>query len=334
MNQLKFVIKSVVILSCLTSCGEEEKDKYGQGIFDFDSTAIVNESTPSQLQTAAALTQSTPDEITQLRDRLYVTEAANSIPNMIESFQARVDELNERTAGYDIDAVPVCINETATDETITTPDGKSFDFKVQCYEELSEGTFMIWGKDDAGVSYIYERGTVTASVVKVTPVDDNSSIFNGYLSLFSETPNEAGTIVHIVANQSTTTVQANLVASHEVCGVSMFASKEKIHFRGSISTGTANSCPEEGDFVFNAADLSASTGFDESLLFDDDFFMKRTAGNKLVNGSVQEYEEYENTSGAGNVTLSYNADPTVSDTDVNFGPSTASALGGKEYISQ
>ncbi|SMF02113.1 hypothetical protein [Pseudobacteriovorax antillogorgiicola] len=322
-------------LFVFTSCGEEEADKYGQGIFNFDTTEIVSESTPSQLQSSSTgLVQDTPDEITQIRDRLYLSQASNSIPNMIQTFQDRIDELDTRTAGYEVDALPLCVTATPTETTVVTPDGQNFAMEVQCYEELSDTSFMIWGKDDDGVSYIYERSSVSASIVKVTPNDDGTNSFDGYLSFLAQSADEAGTVVHLVANQSAKTVQANLVAPHEVCGVNMFANEEKIHFRGSISTGTANACPAESDYVYSATDLTESTGFDASLLLGDTYFMKRTAGNKLVNGSTQAYEEYANTSGSGNVSLSYATDPTSSTTDANFGPSSASELGGAAYVSQ
>ena len=62
--------------------------------------------------------------------------------------------------------------------------------------------------------------------------------------------------------------------------------------------------------------------------------MKRTAGQKLVSGATQSYEEYANTSGAGNVSLDYNADPAASASDVNFGPASATELGGSQFIGQ
>ena len=323
MRRLSLII---VLSSYFTVSCEEETEKYGNGIFNFDSTTIVSESTPSNLQSSATL--QTSDEITQVRDRLYLSQADNTIPNMIQVFQSRIDELNTRTADLDEDAVPDCINETPTDTSIITPDGQTFALKVSCYEELSETSFMIWGVDGDGVSYIFERSSASISVVKVTPQDDDTNIFDGYLTFYSTTANEAGTVVHVVANQSAKTVQANMVAPHEVCAVNMYADAEKIHFRGSISTGTANECPAEADFVYAVSDLSTSTGFDASLLLDSAYFMKRKAGTKLVNGTATQYEEYANTSGSGNTSLAYNADPTSDASDVNFGPTTADELGG------
>ncbi|WP_141732682.1 hypothetical protein [Oligoflexus tunisiensis] len=329
-------VKTFAALSSLAAltwgCKDDSKDKYGQGVFDFNTSTIVSESTPSQLQTQTTLNLANEAVLTQVRDRLYLTEAGNSIPNMIAAFQARIDELNARIADMEVDAVPECITATPTDASIVTPDGQTFALKVQCYDTLETDSFMIWGKDTDGTSYIYERGPVTASVVKVTPQADGNNLFDGYLSSFSQTANEAGTIVHIIANQTEKSVQAVMTAPHELCAVNLFANEDKIHFRGSVSTETANVCPAEGDFVFAATDLSESTGFDATLLMADGYFMKRKAGNKLVSGSVQAFEEYANTSGAGNVSLDYDADPASSETDVNFGPTDASALGGTAFV--
>lgn len=320
--------KRLVLLSALMAvlgCGED-KDKYGLGIFDFDTSAIVSDATPSQLQ-AASLNLDAAGVISQVRDRVYLSQASNTIPNMIESFQARIDELNARTSDLEEDAVPDCLTATATDASVTTPDGQSMSMKVQCYEKLSDTSFMIWGQDSDGVSFIFERSSASVSVVKVTPQADGTNIFDGYLSSLGES-SDAGTVVHMIANQSTKTLQANMTAPHELCAVNLYADETKIHLRGSVSTGTANACPAEADYVFSSTDLAESTGFDASLLMADAYFMKRTAGTKLVNGASTAYEEYANTSGAGNVSLATAADPSTSTTDVNFGPAAADGLGG------
>ena len=74
-----FRLAFLVALGFSAGC-DEETNKYGNGIFSFNSTTILEEATPSNLRTSSSLTQ-TPDEITQVRDRLYLSQADNTIPN-------------------------------------------------------------------------------------------------------------------------------------------------------------------------------------------------------------------------------------------------------------
>lgn len=327
----------VGILLAVQGCGKK-KDESGSGIFSFSGTTIVTAATPAKIRTASASLATegavSTSVISQIKDRLYTSQAGNTIPNMVKAFDGRVTELNDRAAGFPDDSRPACLSATPTETAVVTPDGQSFKFFVQCFDDFGTSGFMSWGVDTTADKniYIFEKGPNSISVVKVTPQADSKYIFDGYMvSNYKDGTSSSGTVVHIVANETTASTQATMSAPHEVCGVNIYADKDKIHVRGSVSTGDANSCPEETSEAYSASDLTGTTGFDAAKLLGDTYALKRKAGTKLVNGGAVSFQAYTNSSTAGNVTLDQELTSTTSTTDLNFGPDTAAGLGGTQF---
>jgi glucokinase len=104
----------------------------------------------------------------ELKNRFFSSEGPTSVYGLIDTVDSRTNELNKRSPGREcISSEPVMIEVNGwSNETLK--------IWIQCYEQLSNDLFLMFGKKD-DILYLYERGTMTTitSFIHLKPKDTN-----------------------------------------------------------------------------------------------------------------------------------------------------------------
>lgn len=132
----------------------------------------VGASVPRSLEDTSRRLLSGMDEFSfgnQVKDRFFTNEGPTSVYRMLSDVDDRTRSLNARSS----ESPRPCLSTEPIEIALEGwPGEDQLSLWIQCYEELSQDLFIMFGKKDDRV-YLYERGsaaTITA-VVTLTPPD-------------------------------------------------------------------------------------------------------------------------------------------------------------------
>lgn len=110
----------------------------------------------------------------QIRDRFFSGEGPTAIYKMLERLDVRTNEINTASAQTD----RPCVNSEPVEVEIEGWPGESLTMWVQCYTQLSETLFMMFGRKDNTV-YLYERDHMVTilAYINLDPKGESSAEF-------------------------------------------------------------------------------------------------------------------------------------------------------------
>ena len=319
---MKFFLSLGLIVSVgLTSCGKEEEGD-GVAVFDFTLTEIQNGAAPTTLTPATSLrlaaTSQQTKVVSTVQERMFTGQAGNTIPNALATFDARLQEINQRAIGFGENPA-ACLSATPVDASISLPNGTTFAMKLQCHDEFNDSGFMIFGRN-GDTWYLYERVGALIAAVSVAP-SGTGKRFDAFFSMTGD-DGVTASIMELKSDQTAQTVAASAV-SGTICGIRMAADASQVHISGSVEPhdGTSNSCAEETTIAVSAADMATEVTYDATRLSGV------TAMARAAEGSREAHPA------GGSVLLIKGATAAASALDSNFGPEAVGELGTTKFQS-
>lgn len=185
----------------------------------------------------------------QVKDRFFESEGPSSIYLLLDRVDGRTKELNERATSIDNKE---CLSATPIQVDIPGWPGQNLTMWAQCYEQLSETLFMMFGVRNNKV-YLYEKDhhvTILAYAdidsedsTTFSKVDIYFAVGNGY------TPLQTGSrgLMHLEAIPGATGVRSSLIQASMAgigmgfCGVELVSDGEYIKITGS-QDGIGGTC--------------------------------------------------------------------------------------------
>jgi len=267
----------------------------------------------------------------QVKDRFFKSVGPSSIYPLLDRVDGRTRELNQRSTAIE---GKECLFEDAIEVDVPGWPGETLTMWAQCYEQLSETLFMMFGIRNNTV-YLYEKDEMVTILAYADLSETNVTTFSKVDIYFAVggayESNQTGSrgLMHLEALPEENQIQASMAGiGMGFCGVELFSDGDKIKISGS-QDGVGGACNAteticiSGDLevLYTGGECDELTntlgnlGRKNSTDFSGDLDISGWAASEFPGGNLNNVEISD-----------------VVNTHVNFGPSTPpSAMNGRVF---